>query len=134
MFWVVVPVTVRPSHSVPVIVPRSEYVKSLTPGALVRVQVIGPTKLPVKIVPFGSPYLPTPLTINVEPTDENCPPVAIEPLPEMKAPVEKLTEPKSCPGGATMPSKLFSCDPLDVLPPRPIEIGPIWLVRLIHYG
>ena len=60
----------------------------LTPGALVRVQVIGPTKLPLKSVTFrtwripGNPFAqaPRPVTTNVEPVAENVPPAAIEPL------------------------------------------------------
>jgi len=78
--------------------------------------------VPLKIVPFGSPKLPEPVTINDEPVAENVPPPAIEPL--VRAPVLKLTVPRECPGGAVMPLKLFSYEPFEVIPALEIAMVP----------
>jgi hypothetical protein len=95
---------------------------------LVKVQVIGPVKLPVKIALCGTPF-PFPVTSNVEPELENVPPAAI--LPVVRTPVEKLTEPRECPGAALTPLKLVSCDPIEVMPAFEIAILPNWFVRTI---
>src|SRR5258708_19459995 len=71
-------------------------------------------KLPLKIVPLGSPYLPEPITTKLEPVLEKTPPPRM--LPWMRAPVEKLTEPRECPGGAVTPLNLISSDPRDTIP------------------
>src|ERR1700676_2843348 len=131
MVCCVVPVTVRPSHNWPEIAPAIVYVLSC-PLTAVRVQVMLPVKLPVKIaVLCPCAQLPLPITSNVEPTDENDPPLASVPLPVLKAPVVKLTEPREWPGAATKPLKVFSCEPFDTMPAFDIETVPNWLVRII---
>jgi hypothetical protein len=79
-------------------------------------------KLPLKIVPFGSPQLPMPFSTNVEPVAENVPPHRSEPL--VRAPVEKVTEPRSCPLVAVRPLKDVSSDRVEVMPKAVIEIEP----------
>src|SRR5258708_12732099 len=71
-------------------------------------------KLPLKIVPLGSPYLPEPITTKLEPVLEKTPPPRM--LPWMRAPVENLTEPRECLGGAVTPLKPISSDPRDTIP------------------
>src|SRR3981189_1558410 len=102
MVWVVVPVTVRPSQNWPEIAPTIVYVLSC-PLVADRVQLMLLVKLPVKIaVLCPCAQFPLPITLNVEPTDENDPPPAS--VPPFRAPVVKLTEPSECPGAATIES------------------------------
>src|SRR5713101_2603422 len=92
MVWVVVPLTVRPSHNWPTIAPARVYVL-VCPLTAVNVQVILPVKLPVKIaVLCPCAQLPLPTMLKIEPADENVPPPASVPL--VIAPVVKLTEPR----------------------------------------
>src|SRR5271166_4019880 len=66
------------------------------------------------MVPLGWPYLPTPITIRLDPVLEKVPPPKM--LPLLRAPVEKLTEPKSWPGGAVIPLKPINSAPRDTIP------------------
>src|SRR5271165_5954712 len=50
-----------------------------------------------------------------------------------KAPVEKLTDPRSCLGGAAMPLKPTSSDPVDTTPPLVMITVPNWLIRSIPF-
>src|SRR4029077_21016325 len=92
------------------------------------VHAIGPVKAPVKMAPLGTP-LAFPVTTNFEPTLENVPPA--EMLPLVKAPVEKVTEPRECPLAAAIPLKLISSDCVEMMPAFEISIVPNRLVRLI---
>src|SRR5271157_3938068 len=82
---VVVPVTLRPSYSVPATLPVRVQTRFSLPGGLTRVNVTGPTKLPVKsvtgvLIPVNDfAQAPTPVTIN-DPPPLNVPPVEIEPV------------------------------------------------------
>src|ERR1035438_3734283 len=91
MVCVVVPVTVRPVYACPSMSPLSWYSWNCLLDAN-RVHSIGPTKVPSKITPLGGPYLPTPVTIKLDPTSEKVPP--FQTLPLLRAPVAKLTDPK----------------------------------------
>src|SRR5208282_871042 len=53
---------------------------------------------------------------------ENTPPP--ETVPLVKTPVQKLTEPRECPGGAEIPLNCRSCDPLDERTDEPIVPAP----------
>ena len=123
-----VPLTVLPVYSVPEIVPLRVYV-TFAPCVLTSIHVIGPVKAPLKMAPLGTPWLPFPVTTSVEPTLENVPPA--EMLPLIKAPVEKVTEPRECPLVATIPLKLISSDCVEVMPAFEIAMLPNRLVRLI---
>src|SRR6266481_435892 len=129
MVCCVVPVTVRPSHNWPEIAPARVYVLSC-PLTAVSVQLTSPVKLPEKItVLCPCAQLPLPITLNVEPTDENVPPPAS--VPPIIAPVVKLTEPREWFPEAVVPLKLFSCEPVDAMPALETETVPNWLVRVI---
>src|SRR5215831_3772783 len=52
-------------------------------------------------------------------------------FPLMRAPVEKLTEPREWPGGATIPWYCINRDPFEVMPADEIEIVPNLLTRSI---
>jgi len=73
---------------------------------------IGPVHLkhPVRLFAQG----PTPTTSNVEPVLAKVPPLQM--LPLVRAPVEKVTEPRLCPEGALIKKKLTNWDPLDTVP------------------
>src|SRR5208337_293074 len=99
----------------------------------------GPTKLPLKSVtgPCGDAgkffvQAPTPLTIKYPPPAQ-VPPVQMPPL--IRAPVEKLTEPKSYPWAGLIAPQLISSDPWDTTPPRAVMLTvPHWLVRSIPFA
>src|SRR5260370_18399837 len=124
----------RTLYSMPVIVALSVYVRFLTPGALVRVQLIVATKLPAKSVTgvLVAPVNvfaqgPTPSTTKDEPVAEKVRPAEIEPL--VRAPVEKLTEPNEPP--VAKPPQLLSCDPTEEMPAVDIETYPTHFIRSI---
>src|ERR1700674_5968619 len=81
------------------------------------------------MAPFGTPWLPFPVTTSVEPTLEKVPPA--EMLPLIKAPVDKVTEQRECPLVATIPLKLISSDCVEAMPAFEIAMLPNRLVRLI---
>ncbi len=86
-YWVVVPFISCPLDNMPRISPVRVKVMWLLPAGEVKVQSMGPTKAPEKIV---TALLPLPRTMsNQEPVAENVPSLASE-EPE-KAPVPKLT-------------------------------------------
>jgi hypothetical protein len=100
------------------------------PKVPVLVKVMGPTKLPENIVPFGWPYLPTPTMLKVELTAEKVAPELVAAIePATMAPVEKPTEPKDFPG--LMPLKDLNCDPLETIPVLATETVPKVLDRVI---
>src|SRR5450432_169872 len=94
---------------------------------------MGPKKLPLKIVPLGTPYWPKPVAIKLEPSPEKVPPVEI--LPVRRAPVAKLTHPRSCPGGDFFHSRLkaVSSDRFDTIPASPIVTEPNWFTRKMSF-
>src|ERR1035437_4405756 len=81
------------------------------------------------MIPLGWPAKPALVMTKLEPALEKVPPVQM--LAPVKAPVEKLTEPRACPGRAVRPPNMFSWDPLDTIPALVMVTVPNWLVIAI---
>src|SRR5215470_29001 len=130
--WVVVPDTVWPFASVPVIVPvRSKTRFPPLVKVVSRVHVIGPVNQPVK---SGAPHPPQALrrqtTSNTDPTEEKIAELPGMPAPlqpERQAPVWKKRLPKA-PELTDMLPKLRTCAPVEVIPEDVMEIDPNLLV------
>src|SRR5271167_3083647 len=91
-------------------------------------------KLPLKMVPLGTPYLPEPVTTKLEPVLEKVPPP--ERLPVARAPVEKLSEPRLCPGGAfhQLKPNPVSSDQVVAIPALVMVTEPDSLVKLTVFA
>src|SRR4029077_16839338 len=85
-----------------------------------------PSKVPVKMTVFGTPFVPFPLMINVPPAIK-VPPICR--LPDVHMPVLKLTLPKSLPvtrPDPFSPLTAIRTEPLRLIPALlPVKVPPL---------
>src|SRR5215831_12046800 len=91
------------------------------------VHVIGPLKLPLKIVPFGRPFEPLPVIVKLPP-EANVPPIVSNPL--VKAPVVSARVPR-LPVMTPPPPKPFTevkVEPVSAKPLLvPVSVPPVFV-------
>jgi hypothetical protein len=121
----VAPFTVAPVYHVPIKAPDNVY--SCVPfDNVIKDQVTGPEKLPLKIIVFGMPFAPFPVITN-DPPAANVPPIVRLPLNE---PVDRVTVPR-LPVTRPIPFKPFTAiriEPLRLNPALlPLRVPPLFV-------